>query len=480
MPPVINSRSEPLDSKIHFMLWSSPANNDASIITHPNISIIGRIRPDSVNASSDVPPGYPSYTVSNIYYSAQNATNTGKRWADWFEYQGLTKGNGSAYGGLYAGGVFAQNWGTNQNGWSPKSLMADPADAVGGGYVGFHANSTLRNQGTLGDGSLTLGDFIKVAFESMKTECDNRNLCYPLFLAWDLEQTIDGAGVVGSGSVPWISAMADSRFNTEIVYEDWNGSSWVGKTLADAHAAAGYPGHNPSAFWFQSTNQTWMNKMSPYYAKINDHAFSKALYEPAKEVFPYILCGNYNIFFGMSSTQSNQFWQEQNNWWRYPVTDFTYNRHLKADYSSPVCYSPNVSDSLYTRYGPSFNVPYPAGNWGHIFGDNTRDIYRNYTSQIVRCCTSLNNPIPCIPWIEPPYQDSSGWLFPTYQNDATDILYMLKQHYLSGVRTWILFNTTAGDNNTKIYNLNAFVEVLEEFKTWIRTQDKIARVRLTS
>lgn len=479
-------RNEPLDPRLQFVLFIKPLNDNHPLITHPNVTTLARVRPDAVNL--DKPTGFPNYTVNNlVYYSAQNAINVGKRWADWFQYQGLLKGLGSAHGGLYGGGVFAQNWGTTESNWSPKSLMSNPADRVGGFDLGYHTNSTLRNQGTLPDGSLTLADFIKLAFQTMKTECDNKNLCYPLYICWDLEQLVSSAGQVGTqnsggpGSAPWLANLASPKFSTETVYEEWDGSNWVGKTFANAYAAAGFPAHNPNVYWFQGINQNWCSRMQPFYEMMNDHALSKALYEPAKEVFPNLICGNYSVKFGLSSAQNNQTWSYQDNWWRYPRSNFTKNRYFKGDYSSPVCYCPNISTGQSSRYSPQFNVAYPAPEFtGHIFGTTNRDIYRNFITQIVRAVSTNDNPLQVMPWIEPPLEGAAGELYPIHLADKSDILHIMQQHYLLGVKAWNVFNPSHGYSNIGQARSDLFLETINDFKKWMQSQTKTARVRLTS
>lgn len=533
--PTVYTRNTSLDQKIQFILWTNPAHANHPVTTHPNVTVMARTMRDTIN--TDKPPGFPNYTNNSTYYSSQNAINIGKRLADWFEYQGLTKGKGEKYyNGLYGGGIFVQNWGDIN--WSPKGLMKNPNDQVSGYNVGFHANAILRNQGTLPDGSLTLADFISLVFQTMKSECDNRNLCYPLYLAWDMEDVIEGAGLVGTqdspgsnlanqgnnslpnqinslqvqfsqgslsqnpnyqsplppidsdlgnqipGSAPWLACIASPKYSTEIVYEEWDGSSWIGKTMADAYAAAGFPQHNPSSYWFSGTiNQNWLNKMKPYFLRMIDHAFSKALYEPAKEVFPNIICGNYGVLHGISSTQNEQYWEIQNNWNRIPSVNFNKNRYLKADYQSPYCYAPNMQLNLSSRYNPAYNVSYPAPEgFGHIFGPTKREVYRNYATQLVRHCIVGDNPIPCIPWVEPPGEGATRNVFAdTYIPDSSDILYVLQQHYLAGVRTWIMFNPSHGDSSPEgLTKLDDFLKTINEFNKWIASQTKTARIRMIS
>jgi hypothetical protein len=484
----IHLRDTPLDPKAQFLLWSKPEAgsylDSHELITHPNVSIIARTRAELVN--SDKPPGAPNYTIHSTLYSEANAINVGKRFADWFEYQGLYKGMGQAFDGLYGGAVYMQNWGSGR--WSPLSLMMDPNDKVSGYAVGYHANAIADSVDTPTNTPLSLKTFITKVFQTMKTECDNRNLCYPMSLAWDLEEFVWPTTIIGlqnggaAGSAPWLAAIASAKYNTETVYEEWDGTAWVGKTLQDAYLAAGSPVHDPSVWWFQGINRNFVCKMYPYFVRINDHALHNALYLPAKQSFPNILCGNYGIKSCLSQTQSNQFWEIQNNWLRFPKQLFSPGKYFRGDYSSPTCYSPNMITGFSTRYNPSYNVSYPAPEFsGHIFGNTKRDVYRNYIIQIIRASIT-DNSIPCIPWIESPFEGAASSDFPeTHVPDETDILYILQQSYSLGCRTWNVFNPSHSGSGASIQTrIDTFMSTINSFNEWVQSTNKTMRVRSVS
>jgi hypothetical protein len=221
--------------------------------------------------------------------------------------------------------------------------------------------------------------------------------------------------------------------------------------------------------------------MQPFYEMMNDHALSKALYEPAKEVFPNIICGNYGVSFGLSSTQSNQMWSNQNNWWRYPKSDFSKNRYFKGDYSSPICYCPDLTSNDPSKYSSAYNVSYPAPEFsGHIFGATNKDVYRNYTTQIVRAASANDNPIQVMPWIESPLEGTAKELYPIYIADKNDILYIMQQHYSLGVKAWNVFNPSHGNASTSQSRCDLFVETINDFKKWMQSQTKTARIRIVN
>jgi hypothetical protein len=126
---------------------------------------------------------------------------------------------------------------------------------------------------------------------------------------------------------PFDYVMQDPRFKTEIVYEDWDGKKWVGKTLFDAYTEAGFDsvknkgylatdGKN-KVYWFQKQNAEFFRAMEPYFQKINDHALFQSLYTPIKKIFPDIITGNYNIYHGINKNAKNQHFEVRNLWSAY-------------------------------------------------------------------------------------------------------------------------------------------------------------------
>ena len=114
---------------------------------------------------------------------------------------------------------------------------------------------------------------------------------------------------------------------------------------------------------------------------------------------------------------------------------------------SPQDYAPaaQVSDRNYMANLPSIQPYYTK----HSFGDGVagpdarRKIYRDINVQRVRACAANKNPIPTVPYVEPPFANSALGDFGAanvHNPDESDILYILQQHYLMGVRQWFLFN----------------------------------------
>lgn len=85
-----------------------------------------------------------------------------------------------------------------------------------------------------------------------------------------------------------------------------------------------------------------------------------------------------------------------------------------------------------------------------------------------------------MPWIEPPLEGAAGELYPIHVPDQSDILYVMQQHYLLGVKAWNVFNPSHGAAGIGQARTDIFLETINEFKEWMQSQTKTARVRITS
>lgn len=535
--PTTLVRATPVATDVNFYMFCKSKDGNHPVMVHPNVTTQSRVRidavnwdkPDSTYPNYDQPGDINTYLYRNKWYTKGNAINIGKRMADWQEYQGLTRDKGKMFPNFgdtsnrraYAGSIFVQNWGTGN--YSGKALLKDPRDAFvydGTNHnVGFHANATrksttqqLRNYSLTDD--ITIADFAHFAFETLKSECDRRNLCYPEYLAWDWEDVLGPTEIIGYGnsyvnpsnpqqrSSVWDLMQADPRFNTEIVYEERFGNRWLGRTMRDAFVEAGMPaqitmdGTNPR-YWFQGVNREFTKKLLPYYRRIWDRALNLTVYQNARRYFPFVQCGNYHVSFPLSNKYEDHYPDARDNFLRIPSEDsrFTSKRYLRADFQCPVCYSPNMSspnrfgvqdyapaaqvrDRNYMANLPSIQPYYTK----HSFGDGVagpdarRKIYRDINVQRVRACAANKNPTPTVPYIEPPFANTSSSDFGAanvHNPDESDILYILQQHYLMGVRQWFLFNPNFLLGVTDAQAKDAadrFVNVLNQFKAWIASR----------
>lgn len=419
---------------------------------HPYITYCCKIKSgnflNDTNVYVNQPPGSPSYQVNNIYQSEINAQAMAKRYADWFEYMGFTLDRATLFTptgilpdgteayfsgaihlaqfGQYGGNFDVSKRSLFYNSNLPAGRQGDPFEFGDNGNLpycfGHHTKATLRNRPESSTHGYTLGDFAKKVFQYLKAECDRRRLMYPLFIINDNEEMISAGGVMINANYPETptdvnglsriaSALVGSykghpngptylgvlneaylrnqTFN-EPVYYDWNGSSWVEKTLLEGLREHGIqvvgPNQNqfPSTEWltgssptslsnwftagpivrpadnfvsgyanqersaisstnigFDYRNQIFVKKLNSLYMKIADHGMSKVLYEPAKEVFgDTIQCGNRGIISVLDHTA--RFYDSGNVWNKIPFSSSPRGKPLlRADFSCPSLFGPN-------------------------------------------------------------------------------------------------------------------------------------------
>jgi hypothetical protein len=466
-----------------------------------NVFTIARVR-SSWAINSDKPDEtWPDYDIDRddrLFYTEKNAIAVGKRMADWFEYQNLvyTKPIAIVNGKPYSGSIFPQNWGYDTNG---QTLFKEPEDLVMDSlsvsdfsdfsrsqeivnyrrqnikYIaGFCENGIRksRENRTIVLANVTytllgLSNWVRRVAESMKSECDRRGLCYPRYLSLDLENFSPLLfGFVGSDGGPrgstassanpeefpvlyksscLRSIQADPRYNTETVWQQWNGRGWDNKTWRDAFVAAGSPVDDRNTFYASSNNNVnFIRRISPFITKMQDYALFKTIYEPLKEVFPGILCGNYYVYLPMSTSARDP--NNSNSWLHYPEVNLPSSLSLRADYQSSVCYSPNLTDFPY-RYSPNrFNSKFTMaiGATGHPYGRTNEQIYRSFIKAKIRSTTVGNSKkTPTLPWLEfPGSQIGSEIENRVFHLSTVDDLYdiMFNSYLNGGVRVYQFFN----------------------------------------
>lgn len=476
-----------------------------------NINVIARVRGEgwAINSGDRPDSSWPSYEVllgDEWFYSEINAIAVGKRMADWFDYQSLTPTYAHEYiqGKPYAGGIFPHLWGKQRFG---KTLFDEPEDAVPDRltvndfvgfanaqqivqhrtqnikYVsGFCANAIRKSREdrqvrhSNGNTYLVLGlsNWITKVAQTMKAELDSRNLCYPAYLSLDLEGFMpDMFGYVGTDSEPSLTAtpteisklfrsshfrslQLDPRYATETVWEEWNGSTWIPRTWRDAYIAAGSPQHTPQFYMASSfENQNFVRRISPFIQKMADYALWKTIYEPLKQVFPGIKCGNY---YSHISTNPQYYDSHNNNsWLRTPIVQLNQRvAKMRADYQSPVCYSPNILNAVF-KYDPSRNVTTPPNNnvrdlGGHRFGTTDTEVYRNFIkSKIVSINPQQSPTIQVIPWLEFPGRRVGGEITPDQRQQRL---------HTSTVDDLYDIMTYSHDRGTTVFNIfNDFMHI---------------------
>jgi hypothetical protein len=251
--------------------------------------------------------------------------------------------------------------------------------------VGYNSNArgtptynAFRTDVTSGGRSVyelrTYADWIYAVLYSMKKECDRRGLIYPgYFLFKHDDSRFRFPILVGNEgstyqtsprcwkSSVWRSIVADSRYSTEVVYEEFDTASqtWIGKTMQnafnEASTAAGYAGGLPyqddMLYNGSDHNREFHRRMAPYFMKMYDYAMYKAAYEAVKLVFPNnSYCGNYEHMFPIPQQNATgtrrwenyyyRVYQPDENWKYWPVQAFSSKRHLRADAQVPALLPP--------------------------------------------------------------------------------------------------------------------------------------------
>lgn len=543
MPTTIEKRS--YDGRYLWFLWNNPTANSSVMNNSGNVYKMARVNiSDNLNSLTNKPdstyPDYPWDNGSNEVYSITNAQSVGKRLADWFQHQGLFRGKGHAYDGTYGGMIVLQNFGRDVG--NPENrLFTVTEDLVDDALAtsdfsnyfdllnkddlisyrsenvkhtcGFSSQATTNattNRTINGKTILGLSNFIIEVLSSMKSECDSRSpqLCYPLFLDNDTEPHVIGSwGWVGSSnptasqvieqgfsvfddgyaSAKWRSAINDARYSTETWYEEWDGSSWQGKTLQQAYVAANSPAFQTTASPLSNGGNTdWYRKMQPFFDKNADYIFNKIVFQPAKTIFKDMRCTNYGIFFSVAlpSDPSKLTYENLNRWFFTPGLTFTAKRHIHADQMSPVEYGSVIRDYIpglfdiarydVSNYNPNYDAQFainPNTVTGHRFGSTQSDIYRNKAKQNIRSCFANDNPIPVHPWVEPPGTGVTDrpWRY-VHISSVDDVLDIIKDNYLQGVRVWNFFNSPQYPQSEK-----NFVELQKQFESWLDDLNKESR-----
>ena len=325
----------------------------------------------------------------------------------------------------------------------------------------------------------------------------------------------------------------------EPVYYDWNGSDWSEKTLLQGFRDHGIVVNGPNEnqfptsqwtsransndlypnYWFfgaqgggvspvdnfvngitsdgsmsiRNIGRDWRNhvffkKIGSLYNKIADHALYKVLYEPAKEVFPHIKCGNRGVVAVLDDKTPS--YDGSNSYIKYPyISEPAGKRLLRGDFSGPACFGPWITDQS-GRYGPAFyrgleSDAYTSTNFTsyHSFGQTPQEIWRNFVIHQVKACFARGNPLPVIPLITLPMDNYSykrtGDI--GYEITPADLLYVLQEHYKMGVRHWLVYNQTsiqnARDPNSSLpiekVKISWFIDVVNNFSYWVRSYNYV-------
>lgn len=235
--------------------------------------------------------------------------------------QGLASGMGRYHNGSYDGGFYLQNWGsyTGVIGYDICTLVGHPKDRILNftypvrGLSGI-SPASLNNRSDYGGITGTVNDYsffiasgiteckmyIEFFADSLKSKLDASGMCYPKYAFWDLEDYLDSRCVHSYNSVSgqvgnYRNAQLDPRYSTETIYYDRIGTTGLSPVTFSGWFTTVTGMLNTSADILVAANSGVVNKFATASLRNFEYGLYKSVYEPLKERFPNILCGNYGI-----------------------------------------------------------------------------------------------------------------------------------------------------------------------------------------
>lgn len=392
---------------------------------------------DSVNTNK--PTGYSDY-------GSNSAANIAKRVADHLEYQGFTRGLGTAGNGAYGGHVCLLNWGYAAHiplRGNASDAMPAHAGADGCRFYGIY------NGAATATGASTLHEWTTDYMAALKSECDSRNLCYPSSFHMDYEdrpaaqyqvRNDDVAPADPNGVID--EEIADARAGTEVLAQ-------LPANRTFTQLVAEYPAQTFTStnwYFFGLDNQAWVKLVYlPLENRVHDNAMHRLLGALAIAQFPLTQWSNYQL---VEPRDSNFPYRDQaNNWmfWYQAVTGT-----LHATFQQPIAYGPSMSG------GSSYD---PANNATHGLGTTQREVWRNFTRAQIRSATRGGATRPARSTIETP-NTNSGQYGTMHTPTIPDSQWLLTEGYTEGVRSTVIFNPsspmTAGQATDTLALINNF------------------------
>ncbi len=446
MPPI--SPNSP-----HVYCWDSPTGINSPMWKHDLIRPISRTFVTSPYSFS--PPGYPTGGLTPITQYPLPTGQLGeyaRAAADVvFQHmhkQGAVSGKGRYDNGAYDCGFFIQNWGsyTGITGYDVCVLVGHPADRITNFTYPVRTVSGLTPTtigtrlsfggitGTVNDYSYFMASgiaecklYTEFFADSLKQRLDASGMCYPKYCFWDFEDFLDSrivhaynAGQVGQ----YRNAQLDPRYSTQTIYYDRIGATGLSPVTYSGWFTSITGILNTNADILHISNSGACLACVTASNRVLDYALTKSLYEPLKERFPNIQCGNYGII------QTNR-----NN----PVTIYAsqywlnlHNPFLLGDYSTHEIYPVDYTDASY--YANYINP-----------GEGTEDFSLRVVSGILNSMVlgAVTGNKKVIPWVGMPgVGDSigtSGVHLDNYNECAKN-----------NIDTIILFNPTKAESSVSI------------------------------
>jgi len=405
--------TKPNVQSLHY-LWAVPPSS-TQIHNHYNVVLPARAFLGNINAALT-----SGYQVSSLPSGFSTTTNTpsgaASRVADWQEYFGYYKGYNTFYNDNYWGFLILQNWG-NSGTWSTGySLMHHPSDAIGG-----FLNTPFTAAGRQFWSAWTL-EFAS----GLKRELDTRSgiyyetLAYPELVDIDYEDGIDSI-LTGSGVGWWISVTGDPRFNTETIGRVTISGQFVDRTMSGLYSdylARGGSPPNLTQSVFHASNSGFMSFFTYLGNLSRDYAMTKALYEPLKQFFPRMNCGNYQQTAQIGG-------------------NVVYDGFNLASAFSMSTGNVKVSDMDHQApnlYGPQLT----GGRWDDNagFGTGNSQIWRTFNTRLLDACVSGNR-LPVIPWTQPSGQYIAN--SNTFTPSQSDLEFVWNYGASRGINHWKWF-----------------------------------------
>ena len=421
-----------------FHIWN--AQGDGTIIAkgHPlfaNKSVLPMVRghvqkPDTAYNNPPIP------TVDGDYgYTAEGSTaGVGVMLANWVEYYDYLFR--TVYNREF------QDYAVCLQGWGSPYPDGTTGTAYGGILTKDYDDRVESNSVTQGvhtpfsaTGIAKCLTFSQTLFTDFNNELTARGLSSPGYLHMDMEHGLwnpDQALTSGVSGPGWlIPTLNDNRVTTEYIsgastfQSFWNTKSTI----------------NGSDFFYEPLED--MYKVSNFNLHIwlwgvaidaGDYAMDQACYQPAKAIFPDILCGNYGMF-AASATAYNQRTKLWNR--RFAPTD------IRADFHSPNIYplKNNGIDTQYSQYS-SWLYWYGIKDEGltheHLIDINRAYMFNQVDNVFGNSSVTGGN---MVPWLNPPgntiiYDAIDGESYTISRDDILDVVKRCIEH---GCRQFIMW-----------------------------------------
>jgi hypothetical protein len=355
------------------------------LFTHPNFIPHGSSRGQGANA-----PGVPVVDDPVTYLPSTDTAIIAKRVADFIEFAGLKRGVGSVGDGAYEGYVEVHDVGlgdvatVNQTGQpdthhlrgyrGPDIVTPDGQSPfkTWGSFVPLELSplDLVEPDGSRESnrpwetwfnfhGKRLLKDYMDGFWIALKRELDERDLCYPRVLWWDMEDWARGSQFVradsGVSHGTFTLQLGDARYSSEPLMGGATLSTLeeIWTATKPSTPAAGYDDDKNIG---DAENEEFYRWMLGWSVAITQQAVWEAMMEKAKDVFPETVWSNYDRF----AADNPQFPYPGGNARELFNTPPAAQAFIHGDYSSPKLYTGALEGMVNgsTRLMPELGVTY--------------------------------------------------------------------------------------------------------------------------